>query len=234
MLIRVPDGSVRDRWRAETRGANILIVSSPSTYKNLGEQVIHEQLRHELLHLWIPNSLELVGNYSWFYEGFIFYRALVAGAEERRITFRDVLKTLSELKRRADTGSWLPLAGNEVGGPSPRTLHARGALVAFAADSALAVEGRDLDDLLQAVFRGARSPGRGRDADEYIIRAMRVHTGLTKLVEDAVLGDVPPDWDRTLAVAGLAEDASGKIVPMERPTSRQRTFLRRLGYNVVR
>ncbi len=234
MLLRIPDDEIRDRWRAETRGANVLILSSPSTYENLGEQVMHEQLRHELLHLWIPNSLNLTGDYSWFYEGFIFYRALVAGAEERRITFGDVLNTLSELKRRANTGNWKPLAGKASDDVPRRTLHAKGALAAFAADVALSAEGRKLDDLLRSVIKEAPGAGPPTEADAFILSVMSRDPALRRLVSRSVSGSDAPDWSATLAGAGLAEDASRKIVPAGRLTSRQRTFLRRLGYNVSR
>src|SRR4030095_15080147 len=64
------------KWRAETRGATVLLLIDPAAgFKNwIGQLGVI--FTHELLHLWIPNSLRLDGDYDWFFEGFTLYTAL--------------------------------------------------------------------------------------------------------------------------------------------------------------
>ncbi|MDQ3043132.1 MAG: hypothetical protein M3R11_12290, partial [Acidobacteriota bacterium] len=69
-LIRYPKEIKFGRWAAETRGANVTILSADMPFKTQSAQRLHEQLRHEIFHLWMPNNLALTGNYDWFYEGF--------------------------------------------------------------------------------------------------------------------------------------------------------------------
>lgn len=235
LLVRAPDEKMRDRWRAETRGSTIVIVSSPSTYKNHGEQRFHEQLRHELLHLWIPNSMKLTGDYAWFYEGFVFYRALIAGVELKQITFRDVLGTLADAKRRSDlAGEWKALAGPEKDSPSRSTLYSRGTLAAFAADAAL-IRGsngkRDLDGVLKRVYRNGRGLEAAISANDFLIRALSNWSELRPLVDSSIRGDTVPDWTRLLGLAGLEKKADGRLAAVEDPDSSQKAMLKRLGYN---
>lgn len=235
LLVRAPDEAMRDRWRAETRGKTVVIVSSPSTYRNHGEQRFHEQLRHELLHLWIPNSLKLVGGYAWFYEGFVFYRALIAGVELEQITFRDVLGTLADTKRRSDlAGDWKALAEPEENQHSRSTFYTRGTLAAFAADAAL-IRGsngkRDLDDVLRRVFQNGRRPGLTLSANDFLIREFFKWSELRPLVNSSIKGAAAPDWKRALEAAGLSESEIGQLTAVEEPRSSQKAILKRLGYN---
>ncbi|MCO6512218.1 MAG: hypothetical protein J5I65_15645 [Aridibacter famidurans] len=235
LLVRAPDENMRDRWRAETRGSTLVIVSSPSTYRNHGEQRFHEQLRHELLHLWIPNSLNLKGDYAWFYEGFVFYRALIAGAELGQITFRDVLGTLADVKRRSDLeGEWKALAGPKTPRLSRSTLYSRGTLAAFEADAAL-IRGsngkRDLDDVLRRVYRNGRRQEEATRASEFLIREFSKWSELRPLLNTSIKDDTAPDWTRLLVLAGLEKQADGRLAAVEDPDSPQKAILKRLGYN---
>ena len=81
------------RWKAETRGRTLTILSADEPFKSQSTQLLHEQLRHELFHLWIPNNLDLTGNYDWFYEGFTVYQALRTGLQMNQIRFEDFLAT---------------------------------------------------------------------------------------------------------------------------------------------
>jgi predicted metalloprotease with PDZ domain len=82
-------------WEAETRANNVTIISSDMPFKTQSLQRLHEQLRHELFHLWIPNGVNLTGNYDWFYEGFALYQSLKLAVALNRIRFEDFLDTLS-------------------------------------------------------------------------------------------------------------------------------------------
>jgi predicted metalloprotease with PDZ domain len=52
---------------------------------------------HELLHLWVPNSLRLQGEYDWFFEGFTLYTALVTALELKFINFDEYVATLARV-----------------------------------------------------------------------------------------------------------------------------------------
>ncbi|NNE68559.1 MAG: hypothetical protein HKN33_18480, partial [Pyrinomonadaceae bacterium] len=139
-LMQFPGNFGNDRWRAQTQGATVTIVSSVSTYRNLAEQRLHEQLRHELFHLWIPEAVQLEGEYSWFFEGFAQYQALKAGVKVGRLTFADFLRSMSEaITITSFDRSDLPLhdlasSRWQVG---PGVIAARGMTVAFHSDLVL-------------------------------------------------------------------------------------------------
>jgi hypothetical protein len=94
-LFRFPQTSSPGQWRAETRGRYVTIVSSDMPFKTQSLQRLHEQLRHEMFHLWLPNGANLRGDYAWFYEGFALYSALKVGLSTNQIRFEDFLDTLS-------------------------------------------------------------------------------------------------------------------------------------------
>jgi predicted metalloprotease with PDZ domain len=52
---------------------------------------------HELLHLWVPNALQLQGDYDWFFEGFTLYTALVTALELKFINLNEYLATLARV-----------------------------------------------------------------------------------------------------------------------------------------
>ena len=52
---------------------------------------------HEVLHLWVPNALQLRGDYDWFFEGFTLYTALLTALDLKAIDFREYLDTLARV-----------------------------------------------------------------------------------------------------------------------------------------
>ncbi|HMS09796.1 MAG TPA: hypothetical protein PKE66_09945, partial [Pyrinomonadaceae bacterium] len=75
-LVPFPQGGGRGDWAAETRGATVTIVSGDTPFATQSPQRLHEQIRHELFHLWLPNGVRLTGSYDWFYEGAALYHSL--------------------------------------------------------------------------------------------------------------------------------------------------------------
>src|SRR5207245_2243287 len=94
-ILKFPRTSGPGSWEADTRGSSVTIISSDTPFKSQSLQQLHEQLRHEIFHLWIPNGVNLSGNYDWFYEGFALYQALKSGITMNRIRFEDFLDTIS-------------------------------------------------------------------------------------------------------------------------------------------
>ena len=86
-----------DKWQAQTRGSTLLLLlDRRANFQNwIGQlQVI---FTHELLHLWVPNALQLKGDYDWFFEGFTLYQALVTALELKVISFDEYLNTLARV-----------------------------------------------------------------------------------------------------------------------------------------
>ena len=54
-------------------------------------------MSHELFHLWVPNSLQLAGDYDWFFEGFTLYQALRTDLRLGLISFNDYLETIARV-----------------------------------------------------------------------------------------------------------------------------------------
>jgi hypothetical protein len=85
------------KWRAETRGSTVVLLIDPDAgFKNWAGQ-LGVIFTHELLHLWVPNSLELEGDYDWFFEGFTLYAALQTALKLKIIDFKEYLDTLARV-----------------------------------------------------------------------------------------------------------------------------------------
>jgi len=154
-LVRFPKETKFGRWEAETRGANLTILSSDMPFKTLSLQRLHEQLRHELFHLWIPNNLALSGNYDWFYEGFAVYQALLTGVQTNRIRFEDFLDTLARAYNldnlQSQKISLIEASKNRWNGVNNQ-VYARGIIVAFLCDVALLRQSKGKNSMAE-IFR---------------------------------------------------------------------------------
>lgn len=91
----VTTGSVK--WRAETRGSTVVVLLDPQARIGNWAGQMGIIFTHELLHLWVPNSLLLEGDYDWFFEGFTLYTALVTALELKFIDRNEYLATLARV-----------------------------------------------------------------------------------------------------------------------------------------
>jgi hypothetical protein len=91
----VATGSVK--WRAETRGSTVVLLMDPQAKVENWAGQLGIIFTHELLHLWVPNSLMLEGDYDWFFEGFTLYTALVTALELKFINFTELVATLGRV-----------------------------------------------------------------------------------------------------------------------------------------
>jgi hypothetical protein len=231
-IIEMPKQQSAGIWVAETRGRNVTIVSKDMPFRTQSVQRLHEQLRHELFHLWIPNSLNLSGDYAWFYEGFALYRSLRLAVDVNRIRFDDLLDALSrayaidarQLPRRPLTG---PLGPNA---PADTQTYARGMIIAFMADLHLLNASRGKQDtagVLRVIFE-RHGPGSERTvASTALLKVLPAD--LTKFVT----GTDTIDWTPFLTSAGLQADPErgGALSVVPKPTGKQKAILDRLGYN---
>src|SRR5678815_1058981 len=84
-------------WRAQTRGSTVVLAIDPSANFRNWKGQLGVIFTHELLHLWVPNSLSLKGDYDWFFEGFTLYEALLTARRLKLISFREYLDTLARV-----------------------------------------------------------------------------------------------------------------------------------------
>lgn len=220
----------RGTWSARTIGSTVVLFSSGTPFASQEIQRFHEQMRHELFHLWIPNSLSLKGDYATFYEGFALYQSLKSGVAVGRIRFADLLSTLSAARsiamRRAQSSS-----PSDQWGDDREFLYASGMVSAFITDVVLLSRssGRVSSD---EFLRGFLSENRGRRTESD--RAIRNHFARFEPLRAFGFGpDLMPSRDSLDSVLRLAgmELRGGNLSVVAKPTGAQRKVLDRLGYN---
>jgi len=227
-------------WEADTRGRTVNLVSSDMPFKSQSLQRLHEQLRHELFHIWMPNGVSLSGNYDWFYEGFALYQSLRSGVSVGRIRFEDYLDTLSrayeidsfESKRL----SLVDASKNRWSGSNTK-VYARGMLVAFICDLSLLENSKgkvSVADLLREIFQKHRPPAAAVDGNLAVIDVMQSHRELVPIIDRYITGAERLDWAAYLTAAGIQSVSDGhmtKLTVGAKPTGRQKDLLDKLGYN---
>ncbi len=239
-LLRFPRNIGFERWRAETRGSNVTILSSPTAFENREIQRLHEQLRHEFFHLWIPNNLKLTGDYSWFYEGFTQYAALKTGLKLNRITFSDFLNTLEQAvnqhNRQNQTISLLEASKTRWTGANSG-VYSEGMLIAFLCDTALLRENRGKIDLLE-IFRRIHQKHHltenQTDGNTAVLKILQSYKELAPIVEKYIKGankiNLADDLETTGIELAATEDGQ-KLRIKTNPNRRERDLLNKLGYN---
>ena len=238
-LARLPDKNKPGQWQAETRGNNVTIISSDMPFRTQSLQRLHEQLRHELFHLWIPNGVNLTGNYDWFYEGFALYQSLKLAVAVNRIRFADFLDTLSRAhtidSAYSQRPSLIQASATRFSGANTQ-VYARGMLVAFLTDLALLerTKGkRSVENILTELFNKHRKPAEPADGNATVIAMLKAN-GLDTFVDRYVTGTSNIDWAVELAAAGIEDADAGPITTLrvkEKLNGRQKTLLDKLGYN---
>jgi hypothetical protein len=233
--LKFPNSTPTGQWQAETRGRNITIVSSDMAFRTQSVQRLHEQLRHEIFHLWIPKGLNLSGNYDWFYEGFALYQSLKTAVALNRIRFEDFLDTLSRaqsIDARQTNRISLIEASNKRWSGANTYVYARGMVTAFLMDLTLLNSSkgkRSVTNLLGEVFAKHRYPNTRMDGNAAVQNIFKGHSELAPLVQKYIEGSGKFEWDTEIALAGL-ESKNGLSV-VTKPNGRQKDLLDRLGYN---
>lgn len=227
-------------WEADTRGSSVTIASSDMPFKSQSLQRLHEQLRHEIFHLWVPNGLDLWGDYDWFYEGFALYQSLRLGVAVNRIRFEDMLDTLLRAynidKASGQRMSLIVASGNRWKGANTQ-IYARGMLVAFLCDLALldASKGKfSTNDLLRRFYADFSGPNLGVDGNAAIIGSFYRHKELRPMVDRYISGSEAIDWEALLGTAGLEAISKGNVTNLavkKKLSGRQKDLLDKLGYN---
>lgn len=227
-------------WEAETRGRNVTVISSDMPFKSQAVQRLHEQLRHEIFHLWLPNGVNLSGNYDWFYEGFALYQSLKSGVQLNRVGFNDFLDTLSQAHNidniQPGRISLIEVSKNRWS-ISNRNVYARGMLVAFLCDLAILEKSRgrkSVQDIFRAVFEKHRYPNKREDGNTAVLNALEANGELLQIIEKYVKGVEKIDWLDKLPTAGIENEpgiSRTKLRVKEKLNGRQKALLDKLGYN---
>ena len=97
MIAPLPVTTGSTKWRAETRGSTVVLLMDPAAQVPNWTGQLGVIFTHEILHLWVPNSLKLQGDYDWFFEGFTLYIALRTALELKIINFKEFLDTLARV-----------------------------------------------------------------------------------------------------------------------------------------
>ena len=239
-FLKFPETVAVGNWEAGTRGSTVTIISSDMPFKSQSLQRLHEQLRHEMFHLWLPNGVNLSGQYDWFYEGFALYRSLKLGVAVNRIRFEDFLDTLArayDIDRLSGQRTSLIDASKTRWSGANTRVYARGMLVAFLCDVAMlnASKGkRSTDSLMRELYDKHRPPAAAADANTTILALMRSCAELVPIVERYVLGGEVLDWAALLDKAGIestTRDQLTRLTTVAKPSGGQKEILDRLGYN---
>nr|MDQ3043103.1 hypothetical protein [Acidobacteriota bacterium] len=216
------------------------ILSADMPFKTQSAQRLHEQLRHEIFHLWMPNNLALTGNYDWFYEGFTVYQALKTGVSMNRIRFEDYLDTLAQAYNldnlRNRKISLVEASKNRWSGANDQ-IYARGMLAAFLCDVALLGQSkgkRSISQVFQEIYRQHRASNAPEDGNAAILKILKNYTELAPIVEKYIAGAEKINWEANLESVGIEakeENFITKLAVKMKPTGKQKDLLDKLGYN---
>jgi hypothetical protein len=233
--MRFPGMMNAGSWEAETRGKTVMLLSSDMPFRTQSLQRLHEQLRHEIFHLWIPNGVNLKGNYAWFYEGFALYQSLKTAVSMNRIRFDDFLDSLSRAYAvDVRQSPRRPLVGADNRGPGAHDtqVYARGMLVAFLLDVAMLRESKsrkNISDVSQQMYQRYNKEN-GTDGNAAALDAI----GRPEFAKRYILGADVFEIEKELAGSGLVLETTGRSSVLRvkaKPAGREKEILDRLGYN---
>lgn len=230
----------RGTWEAETRGSTVLIVSADTAFKSQSQQRLHEQLRHEIFHLWLPNGVNLTGRYDWFYEGFALYQSLKTGVKLNQIRFEDFLETISRAYN-IDQSNARPRslieASQERWSGADTQVYARGMVVAFLSDLTLLHNSKgklSIESILKDIFASNKFPAVSSDGNTAVLRRLDADPKLAVIADNYVRGAKPIDWAAVVEAAGLENESGSSRAALRvksKLTGRQKALLDKLGYN---
>jgi predicted metalloprotease with PDZ domain len=230
-----------DNWSAETRGNVVVLLIGR---KAGGKKVLSRLglvLSHELFHLWVPNSLDLAGNYDWFFEGFTLYRALETDLRLGLISFDDYLETVARVydsylaSAERDRLSLLE-ASERRWTTSSSIVYEKGMLVAFVYDllvkKATGCEA-SVNDVYAELFRLPAT--RQGTANETIIRLLSKRDELKTFAEDYLIAASRINPEEIFAAYGLqlqSTPSGATVLTVKRNSNEtQQRLLACLGYH---
>ena len=239
LLLPLPGVSSSDRWTAETRGSTVLLLMGTEAKRKQALARLRVVLAHELFHLWVPNALELQGDYDWFFEGFTIYQALLTGLRLHYIKFEDYLETLGRVydsyRSSAERDKLSLLEASERRWTSASSLvYDKGALVAFIYDLMLRQSsgGRVTVNDIYSELQQTASKGQA-NGNELLMKLLDGRRGMERFCEDYVQSTREIDLRSVLAQFGLevvTDGARSRIQVSNNIDGEQRQLLKSLGF----
>lgn len=214
MIAPLPVAVGSTKWRAETRGSTVLLLIDPAAdFKNwIGQLGVI--FTHEMLHLWVPNSLRFDGDYDWFFEGFTLYTALRTALTLKIISFKEFLDTLA---RVYDSYLAYPDDLSLIDASERRWTTAgsfvydKGMLAAFLYDLLLRTESAGkttLADKYRELF--ARTGADHVNGNEVIIAVLGSSPAAKDFARSYIENSTRLELERLLPAYGLTLDSSGR------------------------
>ena len=226
-----------DTWQAQTRGSTVLLLINPAANFKTWIGQLKVIFTHELLHLWVPNSLSLKRDYDWFFEGFTLYQALVTAVDLKVISFDEYLNTLARVydsyRSQPDTLSLIEASERRWTGASS-AVYDKAMLVAFLYDLLVRTESAGktkLSDRYGSLFNIYAS--KTVDANEAIMSVLGFSPATRELLKSYVEGHQTLRLDQTLGQYGFFLQREGGLTDLKianHPTTDQMRLLRSLGY----
>jgi predicted metalloprotease with PDZ domain len=239
VLIPFPDDAGPDRWSAETRGDNVVLLLGNKASRKRVLARLAIVLSHELFHLWVPNSLWLAGDYDWFFEGFTLYQALRTDLRLKLISFEDFLDTIARVydsylaSAERDRLSLIE-ASERRWTTSSSLVYDKGMLVAFMYDLSLQNLSNcraSSDEIYRQLF--SRQATGQENANETIIRLLSNRAELQSFGIRYVRGTEKIDLEAAIAGYGLHFGRDGsrtKLLVAKIINKEQRKLLKCIGY----
>jgi predicted metalloprotease with PDZ domain len=213
MIAPLPIAVGSTKWRAETRGSTVVLLIDPAANFRTWIGQLGVIFTHELLHLWVPNSLRLNGDYDWFFEGFTLYTALRTALELKIIDFKEFLDTLARVYDSylsyADDLSLVEASERRWTTPGS-FVYDKGMLVAFLYDLLVMKESggkTTLADKYRALF--SRPAADGANGNDVIISVLGLSPAARDLTKSYIENSTKFELERLLPAYGLTLDSSG-------------------------
>ena len=235
MIAPPPIQAKRNEWWADTRGSTVALLVDPNGNRLRG--LLTVIFTHELLHLWVPNSLKLEGDYDWFFEGFTLYLALRVALELDVIKFSEFLNTLGRAYdsylAQPDDSSLLE-ASEKRWTTSGSQVYVKGMLVAFLYDLLVRKESGG-QTVLADRYRDLFSVRVAEHAqgNEAIIKVLGSSPAMTDFTKSYIENIQKLELERVLPEYGLVMDSTGKAPRLRvnrELNDEQKRLLRSLGY----
>ena len=224
------------KWKAETRGATVILLIDPAAHFDTWIGQLKVIFTHEMLHLWVPNSLQLEGDYDWFFEGFTLYIALRAALDLKVINFKGFLETLAGaydayISHPDDVS--LIQASETRWTSGFNQVYVKGMLVAFLYDLKIRNESGGkaaLADRYRELFDGRVAAN--ANGNKAIIALLDAGPAMSGFGKSYVENNTKLELEQLLPTYGLTLDASGKKSQLQvsrRLSAEQKQLLRSLG-----
>jgi hypothetical protein len=233
--------SVRaENWRAEVRGGTLNYFSGKQPSRAVALGRLSTAMAHELLHLWVPNSLALDGEYSWFYEGFVEYQAMRVCVQLGVVSYQDYLNAIgraydSHLASQGKGGASLVELSQRRWANGNQAVYSGGLIAAFLCDLTLRYQSKNKRTIAsvfrELMTRHARETRR-EDGNHAVVKVINDILGSADFTSRFVETAHVIDLQQSVAKFGFRVERVGsrsRISVLENLNKEQSALQRKLG-----